>query len=187
MAKKGVSGVTRPRLALGIDPGISGAFVITDGFTFMKVWGMPLVVEGKNKSVEFDGIHELLTEVIDGFGLDHVYLERAIPMAMGSKGAFNYGRGFAAIEIAIELVRIPVTYVEPQKWAKEMHEGMSQDLKPKAKSLLAVKRLYPSLVASLPKNTKGVLLDGPVDALLIAGYGLRKGVPKRDEEVADFY
>lgn len=163
-------------LALGIDPGFAGAFVLTDGESYLKVWPMPLVViPGGDRTIDFDGVHELLYNICEG-QRPHVFLERAIPMAMGSKGAFNYGRGFAAIEIAIQLIGVPVTYVEPAKWAKYMHEGLSTDLRPKAKSLMAVRRLYPKLVGVLPTNTKGTLMDGPVDALLIAGYGIRRGL-----------
>lgn len=165
-------------MILGIDPGNSGAFVLTDGRK-LKWWNMPLKKEGKNKEVHFDGVHELLWNIQIEYGQVPTYLERAVPMAMGSKGAFTYGRGFAAIEIAIELLHLPVTYVEPQKWTKEMHQGISSDLKPKAKSLVALKRLYPNLVRFVPTNTKGALMEGPIDALLIAGYGLRRYVPHK--------
>ena len=169
-------------LALGIDPGFSGAFVLTDGDRFLKTWPMPLVVVDRDRNISFDGVHELLTNIFEEYR-PHVMLERAIPMAMGSKGAFNYGRGFAALEIAIELIGMPVTYVEPAKWAKYMHEGLSTDLRPKAKSMMAVKRLYPHLVKILPTNTKGALQDGPIDALLIAGYGIRRGLVSKVSNV----
>jgi hypothetical protein len=155
-----------------IDPGLAGAVVIFDGKKF-KSWPMPVTSNGKNNEVEFDGVHELLWDISGYHPGIHVYLERAMPMAMGAKHAFNYGRGFAALEIALRLLRMPTTYVEPGKWAKVMHEGISADLKPKAKSLIAVKRLFPKLVESLPKNRNGKLLDGPIDALLIASYGIR--------------
>lgn len=170
---------------VAIDPGISGAIVITNGVDFFDSFPMPIVSDGKNKAVDFDGVFKLLEKISYVHGLIHVYLERAVPMAMGSKHAFNYGRGFEAIVIALSLVKFPVTYVEPNKWTKEMHEGISADLKPKARSLIAVQRLYPGLVALLPKKPKGGLHDGPIDALLIAGYGLRKmGFVKPE---ADFY
>lgn len=190
--QKGMPSAPNSGLALGIDPGFSGAFVLTDGDRFIKTWPMPLVVNGADRMIDFDGVHELLWNLLEEYRF-HIFLERAVPMAMGSKGAFNYGRGFAAIEIAIELHKIPVTYVEPAKWAKYMHEGLSTDLRPKAKSLMAVKRLYPKLVSVLPTNAKGTLHDGPIDALLIAGYGIRRGlvqapaVPKQAKAEADFF
>ncbi len=179
---------------LGIDPGINGAFVLTDGGT-LKTWPMPIIENGKNKDIDFDRIHTLLFDLQNDHPELHIFVERAVPMAMGSKGAFSYGRGFAAIEIAIQLLEFTVTYVEPAKWTKEMHEGISADLKPKARSLIAVKRLYPKLVQHLPTKPKGGLHDGPIDALLIAAYGLRKmgstkaqTKPKvKKETVGDFY
>lgn len=176
---------------LGIDPGISGAFVLFDGQEFAS-YAMPIQSDGKNKTIHFDGVHELLDAIQTKHGQVHVYLERAVPMAMGAKSAFNYGRGFEAIVIAIQLLGFPFTLVEPQKWAKEMHEGISTDLRAKAKSLIACQRLYPKLYASLPKNTKGKTLDGPIDALLIAAYGLRKNgvrsnTAKKTEDVGDFF
>lgn len=164
-------------MVLGIDPGISGAFVLTNGRKLIW-WKMPVQKLGKNYEVHFEGIHELLWNIQLEHGMVDTFLERAVPFAMGSKSAFNYGRGFAAVEISIELMKLPVTYVEPQKWTKEMHQGISNDMKPKAKSLVAVHRLYPTLIKQLPINTKGALLEGPMDALLIAGYGLRKHTSK---------
>lgn len=168
------------KLALGIDPGLKGAFVLFDGKIIKAAANMPLLVEGKEKEVEFDGIHALLWELQDQFGHFHVFLERAVSFGMGTKGAFNYGRGFAAVEIALELFKFEITYVEASKWTKEMHAGISGDLKPKAKSLIALKRLFPKLVDSLPRDTKGRVLDGHIDALLIAAYGHQR-IPKEDE------
>lgn len=171
--------------ALGIDPGLAGAFVVFDGKEFAS-YDMPIKSNGKDRMIHFDGVHELLTN-INNVHRPHVFLERAVPMAMGAKSAFNYGQGFAALLIAIELIGMSFTLVEPQKWAKEMHEGISVDLRPKAKSLIALERLYPRLYKQMPKNTKGKLLEGPVDALLIAAYGLRKHSPSFKSNTNDFF
>lgn len=157
---------------LGIDPGLDGAFVVTDGKRLTST-SMPITVHGKDKAVYFGGVYELLMRIQKAHGVIHVFLERAIPFALGAKSAFSYGRGFEAIVIAIELAGLPCTLIEPGKWTKEMHEGISSDLKPKVKSVIAVKRLYPHMVGMLPTKPKGGLREGPVDALLIAGYGLR--------------
>jgi hypothetical protein len=131
---------------------------------------MPLKVGGKHKEVDFDAVRELLGNP----NITHIFLERAMALAMGSSHAFNYGRNFGFLEIAIKLSGLPVTYVLPKEWMKIMHEGISDDLKPKAKSLVALERLFPKLKDQLPKKPKGGMHDGFVDALLIAGYGLRK-------------
>lgn len=161
------------KIVCAIDPGLSGAIVVTDGESFVRHWPMPLFNLGKVKEISFAGTLGVFESIRKDFKGIHVYLERAVPFAMGSKGAFNYGRGFQSIQNALETTQLAYTLVEPGKWTKVMHQGIQSDLKPKAKSLAAVYRLFPSLVKKLPVNTKGVLLDGPIDALLIAGWALR--------------
>lgn len=176
------------KFVVGIDPGINGAIVMTNGDK-LKYWKLPIKVEGKDKFVHFEEVNLIFQQLVRNQVL-HVYLERAIPFALGSKSAFTYGRGFEAILIALRINELAFTLVEPGKWTKEMHEGISSDFKPKKKSAIAVERLYPKLVKWLPKATEGgtKLADGPVDALLIAGYGLRKGSAKPAKtEIKDFF
>lgn len=157
------------KAVLGIDPGNSGAFVFLGAKGQFSFSPMPLVENGKDKLVNFKMVQDVLRQFQDV----HVFLERAMPMAMGAKHAFNYGRSFMVLELAIKLAKNPVTYVEPNKWPKVMHDGISSDLKPKAKSIIAVERLYPNLFSKLPRSKTGKVHDGVVDALLIAGYGQR--------------
>ncbi len=175
---------------VGIDPGIHGAIVMTDGRKLFKYWKLPIKIDGKEKYVHFEEVNQIF-QLIVRYQRPHVYLERAIPFALGSKSAFTYGRGFEALLIALRVNQIPFTLVEPGRWTKEMHEGISADFKPKKKSSIAVERLYPHLVALLPKEAKNgkKLADGPVDALLIAGYGLRKGnaKPPVKSNIKDFF
>lgn len=161
---------------LAIDPGNKGALILFDGKK-LKHWAMPTNRDGE---VDFEWAHNILSGVADHHCGVTVYLERAVSFGMGTRSAFNYGRGFAAVEIAIFLTKLPAVYVEPAKWTKVMHQGIAKELKPKAKSQIAVRRLFPHLVDRLPRNKKGELLDGPVDALLIAAYGLKQDAPGKD-------
>ncbi len=183
---------------LGIDPGLAGAICLTDGRR-AKFWFLPLVVEGKDRSISYRSLKPLLNKLAHDHAENglHVFLERAVPFAMGSKGAFNYGRGFEAVTIALSEAGLTVTLIEPQKWAKEMHEGISNDLTPKVRSGIALKRLYPHLVGQVPVKPKGGFQEGPMDALLIAGYGLRRlsgqvglksnGDTNVKDEIPDFF
>jgi hypothetical protein len=159
---------------LGIDPGQSGAFVFLDNG--IPVWSrlMPLTT---NKDIDFKEVRRIIAAA-DRENCDHIILERAKPLAMGAKHAFNYGRGFAALELAIALDTIPVTYVEPEKWGKVIHEGISADLKPKAKSRIAFERLFKRHLGFVPKSKVtakggGKYHEGILEALLIAAYGER--------------
>lgn len=185
---------------MGIDPGFGGAFVVTDGGIYFRYEMMPTIGEGDYRRIDFIGATRILRSFLDDHWAPQIFLERAIPMAMGAKGAFSYGRGFEALILAIETAGIAFTLIEPSKWTKEMHQGISADLKAKAKSLIAVKRLFPKLVEQLPLRPKGGIHDGPIDALLIAAYGLRtlgrnhsepsireKVMEANIESVGDFY
>lgn len=175
-------------MVIGIDPGITGGLVLTDGLEFLKAYQLPIEVEGKEKRVSFRLLQGLLRKIeVDLRGkILPVFLERAVSFGMGTKAAFNYGRGFEATVLAVTETDLPLTLVEPGKWTKVMHQGISGNLKPKVKSGIAVKRLFPKLVGKLPANTKGKVLDGPMDALLIAGYGLRM-VGQDAADPGDFY
>lgn len=158
-------------LICAVDPGLNGAFVFLFDIYHMEKCEMPI----DNKEPNFEMIFDLLSGVSKNMGgLDHIFLERAMPMAMGARHAFNYGRGFAAIEIAIKLAKFPVTYVEPAKWMKVMHEGTDSRLKPKERSKIALERLAPKLYELVPKGKTGKPHDGILDAALLGLYGLQK-------------
>lgn len=161
---------------LGIDPGFDGALVLTDLST-LKYWKMPVSVEGKTKRIDHEAVFKILISVGPHV---RVYLEKPVSFGMSPRGAFNYGRGYESILVALRTAWMKVELVEPAKWTKVMHEGVSKDLKPKVKSIRALKKRYPHLVSALPTNRNGALYDGPVDALLIAAYGLQS------EDVGDF-
>lgn len=153
---------------IGIDPGKSGAIVLLGNQVFeFKV--MPLC-DGSN-DIDFFKVYRFLKKHKDA----HVYLERAVAFGMGVTGAFNYGRGFSVLECAITAAKNPVTYVSPMVWAKAMHKGVSNKLKAKDKSLVAAQRLFKKEMTKVPRTPKSKKPhDGVIDALLIAGYGLRK-------------
>ena len=169
---------------LGIDPGLSGAFVLTNGED-VRVWLMPVKHYGKEREIDFKGVTNILGKTRTGATIPHIYLERAVAFGMGTKSAFNYGRGFAALEIAINLSRIPATHIEPGKWTKVMHAGIDARLKPKEKSQIAVSRVAPHLVSALPKRGER-FAEGPMDALLIALYGLRELNGANKMQIEDF-
>lgn len=160
---------------LAIDPGLSGALVYMNSLGSFCFHEMPIHKIGGNREIDFLGVRKILKHYEKTVSLNMlVLLERAHPGAMGVVGAFNYGRGFAAIEIALDLTEFSYMLLEPAKWAKVMHAGIKKDYKPKAKSIIAVKRLYKKIKPHIPTNRNGKLHEGIVDALLMAGYGLRK-------------
>lgn len=163
------------RRIMGIDPGNKGAFVVLHGRRIEAV-AMPLV----NGEISYP----LILETLERMAPDQIFLERAVAFGMGAKGAFTYGRGFAAVEIAIQICKLPVTYVEPGTWTKEIFQGVDSRLKPKERGKIALQRLFPELIATLPADRKGNIHEGVRDALMIAEYGRR--LVGRSVSVDDF-
>lgn len=158
---------------VAVDPGLNGAVVYL-GPSGFKFWTMPTNGDG----LAFGE----LQAIFNSFSGVPIFLERAVSFGMGTKSAFNYGRAFGFLEIAIKLSKNPVTYIEPGKWTKVIHAGISSDLKPKVKSLVAVDRLCAKYVDQIPKTPRTKKLhDGVVDALLMAVYGLRELGQERED------
>lgn len=155
---------------LGIDPGQSGALVILDdGGVIKSLCVMPLGPDGQPS---FSGIKGALDEA-KKFSPETL-LERAVSFGMGGLSAFNYGRGFAALEIALQELRMPYTLIEPRKWTKVMFQGIDSRLKPKEQALIAIDRLMPSEKSKIPVTPRSKKLhEGVIDATLIAEYGRR--------------
>jgi len=160
-------------LILGIDPGKDGAFVVIDeNGTMLYFKVMPL---GPDDQPHYEGIKEVLMEINKAHYIPLAYLERAMPMAMGAKHAFNYGRGFAALEIALREVGIPYSMLEPSKWTKDIFQGIDSNLKAKAQASIAVSRLFPEEHKKIPTSPRSKKMhDGIIDALLMAEYGRRQ-------------
>lgn len=160
-------------MIIGIDPGISGAFaLLTKDGKLEGIDLMPLLGDG---SVSYVGVKEILTKYQETTLGPKAYLERAVSFGMGTKGAFNYGRSFAAVELALIELCIRFELVEPRRWTKEIFKGVDASLKTKLQAGIAFRRLFPTLVDLVPTTGKKEPKphEGVVDAILIAEYGRR--------------
>jgi crossover junction endodeoxyribonuclease RuvC len=158
-------------MILGIDPGLNGGLVFLQG-------------EGK----AIDGrVMPVIGGRIDAWALDVTFRDVArrggvrafLEMAssrpkQGVSSVFKFGEGFGLLQGLLVAHQIPFTLVTPQKWTKEMHQGIGGEMDPKKKSLIAVQRLFPGVDLRKSERCR-VPHDGLVDALLIAEFGRRLG------------
>jgi len=150
---------------LGIDPGKKGGLVLISDSG--KILDFKIMPTRKDGLIDHDAVYKFISPLTN----INVFLERAVSFGMGSVGAFNYGRGFAAIEISIELTGNKINYVYPQNWTRILHQGESKDLEPKERSLRVAHNLFD--IKKFPKSRTGKIHDGLIDALLIAEFGRR--------------
>ncbi len=160
-------------MIVGIDPGKSGAIVelTHDG----RIFAHHLFPFDEGGMILYPALKELFNGIASHISGGKVFLERALPMAMGAKHAFNYGRDFQSIMIALSECNLPFELVEPSKWTKVICAGIDTNLKAKARSALALRQLMPSEVHKIPVSPKAKNMhDGVLEAALIAEYGRRQ-------------
>lgn len=148
---------------LGIDPGKEGALVrLSPELDSLLVVKMPASIHDTINWLQLNTTHRTM-----------IILEKAQAMPKnGAVGMFNYGMGFGEIVGAIAVLNRPIQQVAPKTWTAMMHSGIPKSLKPKEKSLRAVRNLFPNadLLAS-PRSKKPH--EGIVDGILLALYGMR--------------
>lgn len=144
---------------LGIDPGLSGAFVVLDGKEVIE-WGlMPTMVEGSNNRVNGAALASLWRFL----NIDIAYMEQtgARP-GQGVTSMFTFGHAAGVVRGVLGALEIPVRMVTPQAWKK--HVGLLNKDKDAARSLAI--QLWPQW-RELDKKGQGQAL---ADAALIALY-----------------
>jgi hypothetical protein len=166
---------------LGIDPGQSGALVLlnpTGGIIDKRV--MPIDAA---KDLDKQATSNLFTEWA-ALGSFHIFFERITPYAMTGSSAMTFGRMLGMLEQMIWQQKYPITFIEAAKWGKEMHQGIDSNLKAKAKSAIAIARLFPGVDFRLTPKHKNPH-DGIVDAVLISEFGRRKSFHIKENCSAD--
>jgi hypothetical protein len=158
------------RRVLGIDPGLNGAFCIltihSDGVREPVFHPFPKI---NGNEIDFDKLRYFFSCFQDCFAV--IEKVHAMP-GQGVSSMFRFGRVFGALQSSLNMFQLDYIEVTPQAWQKELHEGIDRELDPKARSLIAAKKLYPD--ANLLATARSrVPHDGFVDALLLAEYGRR--------------
>ncbi len=157
---------------IGIDPGFKGAIAIIhkDG---VKVIDSPTLTVGTKRDYH---IHEMI-QILDpyttqeGFGINiQAAIEKvhAIPPPASRASAFTFGKGFGIWLGILAALWIPCEQVTPQRWQKEMMDGMQ---KGKDASRAQAMALFPAIAEELKRKAD----DGRADALLIAEWRRRQG------------
>ena len=146
---------------LGIDPGLSGAFVVLEDGKPIE-WGvMPIVVEGTSKRVNSTA----LAAIWRNTKIDVAFLENVGAMpGQGVTSMFTFGHATGTVRGVLGALEIPVRLVTPQAWKK--HVGLLNKGKDAARSLAI--QMWPEWRV-LDKKGEGQAL---ADAALIARYGL---------------
>ena len=148
-------------LAIGIDPGKSGALAVI----YVDENNQPFRV--RVEPFEESAYRDLLAACVDSHMVCCVEKVGAMP-GQGVVSMFNFGRNLGFIEGLLHANKIPYQLVPPQTWKKEF--SLSGD---KQASIDVCKRLFPT-VNLLATSRSRKESDGMAEALLLAEYARRK-------------
>jgi crossover junction endodeoxyribonuclease RuvC len=115
---------------LGIDPGLSGAWVLLEDGQPIE-WGlMPTIVEGSNRRVNGYALAREWREIhID---VAHIESVNARP-GQGVTSMFSFGHATGTVKGVLSALEIPVRVITPQSWKKAV--GLINKDKDAARSL----------------------------------------------------
>lgn len=148
-------------LAIGIDPGKSGALAVI----YTDEANQPFRV----KVVPFEetAYRDILATCVDSRVVCCLEKVGAMP-GQGVVSMFNFGRNLGFIEGLLQANKIPYQLIPPQTWKKEF--SLSSD---KQASIDVCKRLFPD-INLLPTARSRKENDGMAEALLMAEYARRR-------------
>ena len=151
-------------LILAIDPGAKGALAFFDMEKgVLNIVDCPTVevVRGGKKKSEISA--QMVASVIREFKPSRVVLEKVGAMpGQGVSSMYQFGRGVGMYEGVLAALQVPVTYVTPQQWQKEMNVRGGKD-----GSRARAAELYPAYASLFAKKKD----DGRADAALMSFWG----------------
>lgn len=174
------------KYSVGIDPGKDGGIVILDSNNeLVNYYTIPKI----NKLIDTNKLTNIFNNIFSIYDC-FVCIEQVHSIyGVSASANFSFGYNCGIIEGMIASNKVSYNYIQPKIWQAEMLKGIptmfitsaNKSLKKQKKDTkkmaeLAVKRLYPNTDFYITDkgNVSKNMHDGLVDALLIAGYNLRK-------------
>ncbi len=148
-------------MIIGCDIGVSGAIAFMEGDN-LTVFDMPILKTNGKTTVD---IHQLVNIIPNG-GITHAYIEQvAARPGQGVVSMFSFGKTYGIILGVLAAKGIPITYVTPGKWKKDL--GVQAD---KDAARARASELMPQHAHLWPLKKH----DGRAEAALIAYWGSKK-------------
>jgi crossover junction endodeoxyribonuclease RuvC len=151
-------------MILAIDPGAKGALAFFDMEKgVLNIVDCPTVEVKRGAKVKTEISPQMVSGIIASRSPTLAILEKVGAMPnQGVSSMFQFGRGVGMYEGVLAALQIPVTYVTPQAWQKEMNVRGGKD-----GSRARAAELYPAYASLFAKKKD----DGRADAALMAYWG----------------
>lgn len=151
-------------MILAIDPGASGAlcfFNTTEGM--LDVLDMPTVEVKRGNKDKREISPAMLAMLIEMHQVDLVVLERVGAMpGQGVSSTYQFGRGVGMVEGVVAAKRLPLQYVTPQRWQRDLNVRDGKD-----GNRQRAAELFPAYAHLFARKKD----DGRADAALMAYWG----------------
>jgi len=152
---------------IGIDCGLSGAIACLEDGKLVEIYDMPTMVIETNKKAKRQVSAHILADIISNYKPDIAYVEKPASRPGQSVVAmFGFGRSLGVVEGVLAALNIPVTYVAPATWTKQMGKPAGKD---------ASRHRAMELFPDHQDQFKRVKDDGRAEAALIAVWGIKHG------------
>jgi crossover junction endodeoxyribonuclease RuvC len=151
-------------IIIGIDPGLTGACALLGGSGGDMLGLFDLPVARDHKRTWIDG-RELRLRLLPGEPyVCRTFVEAVHAMPkQGVSSAFQFGCGFGSIIGCLQTLGMPIEFVPPTQWKKDLNLARE-----KSAALDKARLLFPAAELHLKKH------DGRAEALLIAHWGYLK-------------
>lgn len=151
-------------MILAIDPGASGAlafFNTTEGV--LDILDMPTVEVKRGNKDKREISPAMLATEITRHQIDLVVLERVGAMpGQGVSSTYQFGRGVGMVEGVVSALRLPLQYVTPQRWQRDLNVRDGKD-----GNRQRAAELFPAYAHLFARKKD----DGRADAALMAYWG----------------
>jgi len=152
-------------LIIGFDPGLKGGMASVHKGSVDACCRMPVIKDGTKSILDLNEIASKLRDIASQIDLIVIEKVHAMPK-QGVTSVFTFGEGYGSIKGIAAGLAIPIIEVTPQRWMKDILNGIPLDLG-KKRSLAYCKARFPNL---------GKITDGESDALCIALWGEQKNM-----------
>jgi len=133
----------------------------------VEIYDMPTMVIETNKKAKRQVSAHILADIISNYKPDIAYVEKPASRPGQSVVAmFGFGRSLGVVEGVLAALNIPVTYVAPATWTKQMGKPAGKD---------ASRHRAMELFPDHQDQFKRVKDDGRAEAALIATWGIKHG------------
>lgn len=154
----------------GIDPGLSGAItVFNPNKGMLTIIDMPTVEVKVGSSTKRRLSETMLAELLRPHDIGHACLEQVSAMpGQGVSSMFQFGQSYGAVRGVLAGLRIPVTFVTPVKWMRDLRLDKGKEANRKRAA-----ELFPAYAASFARAKDDGRADSALLAYWLASFGPR--------------